>query len=253
MKKEKIEIVVMGGSGLIGKAIIKEFLKKNKKILNLDLINKQDISNNYFFSKFDMTETNIEKKLNNVFKNYHIPQVFIDCSYINRAFFKNISIKKISKNNLDYILKNWLSSSVIISSYFLNKMKKNKIRGSIILTSSIYGVIAQDMNVYKQTNIVDNIAYTLVKSAINNFVKNAAARYGEFKINVNSICPGGIYSSKDKNFKNKNFKKNYLSKVPLKRFAKPEDLVGAYSFLASKKSSYITGVNLLVDGGYTLI
>lgn len=251
--KKKVEIVVLGGSGLIGKAIINEFLSKNKKILNLDLINKENINNNYFFDKFDMTEKNLEKKLNNIFKNYHIPQVFIDCSYINRAFFKNTSIKKISKNNLDFILKNWLSSSVVISSYFLNKMKKNRIKGSVILTSSIYGVVAQDMNVYKQTNIVDNVAYTLVKSAINNYVKNAAARYGEFEINVNSICPGGIYNLKDQNFKNKNFKKNYLIKVPLKRFAKPEDLVGAYSFLASKKSSYITGINLLVDGGYTLI
>lgn len=253
MAKQRIEIVVLGGSGLIGKAIIKEFLNKEKKILNLDLINKENNNNNYFFNKFDMTEKNLEKKLKNVFKNYSIPQVFIDCSYINRAFFKDTSIKKISKNNLDFILKNWLSSSVVISSYFLNNMKKNKIKGSVILTSSIYGIIAQDTNVYKQTNIVDNIAYTLVKSAVNNFVKNAAARYGEFEINVNSVCPGGIYSSKDKNFKNKNFKKNYLSKVPLKRFAKPGDLVGAYSFLASKKSSYITGVNLLVDGGYTLI
>mgnify|MGYP005998064263 FL=1 len=80
--KKKVEIVVLGGSGLIGKAIINELLSKNKKILNLDLINKENINNNYFFDKFDMTEKNLEKKLNNIFKNYHIPQVFIDCSYI---------------------------------------------------------------------------------------------------------------------------------------------------------------------------
>lgn len=132
-------------------------------------------------------------------------------------------------------------------------MLRHKIKGSIILTSSIYGVIAQDMNVYNKTNIVDNIPYTLVKSGINNFVKNAAAKYGKFNIRVNSICPGGIYNLNDQNFKNKNFVKNYISKVPLKRFAKPEDLTGAYRFLASEKSSYITGINLMVDGGYTII
>ena len=253
MTKNKVEVVVLGGSGLIGRSIIKDYLRQNIKVLNLDLIDNFDRNKFYFFRKFNMTGTNLEKKMNTIFKNFQTPRVFIDCSYINRAFFKNTSIKKISKNNLDFILKNWLSSSVIISSYFLNKMKKNKIKGNVILTSSIYGVIAQDMNVYKKTNIVDNIAYTLVKSGINNFVKNAAVRFGKFEIRINSICPGGVYNLKDKNFKNKNFIKNYISKVPIKRFAKPEDLVGAYRFLASEKSSYITGINLMVDGGYTLI
>ncbi len=253
MTKNKVEVVVLGGSGLIGRSIIKDYLRQNIKVLNLDLIDNFDRNKFYFFKKFNMTDTNLEKKMNTIFKNFQTPRVFIDCSYINRAFFKNTSIKKISKNNLDFILKNWLSSSVIISSYFLNKMKKNKIKGNVILTSSIYGVIAQDMNVYKKTNIVDNIAYTLVKSGINNFVKNAAVRFGKFEIRINSICPGGVYNLKDKNFKNKNFIKNYISKVPIKRFAKPEDLVGAYRFLASEKSSYITGINLMVDGGYTLI
>ena len=253
MTKNKVEVVVLGGSGLIGRSIIKDYLRQNIKVLNLDLIDNFDRNKFYFFKKFNMTGTNLEKKINTIFKNFQTPRVFIDCSYINRSFFKNTSIKKISKNNLDFILKNWLSSSVIISSYFLNKMKKNKIKGNVILTSSIYGVIAQDMNVYKKTNIVDNIAYTLVKSGINNFVKNAAVRFGKFEIRINSICPGGVYNLKDKNFKNKNFIKNYISKVPIKRFAKPEDLVGAYRFLASEKSSYITGINLMVDGGYTLI
>lgn len=253
MTKNKVEVVVLGGSGLIGRSIIKDYLRQNIKVLNLDLIDNFDRNKFYFFKKFNMTGTNLEKKMKTIFKNFQTPRVFVDCSYINRAFFKNTSIKKISKNNLDFILKNWLSSSVIISSYFLNKMKKDRIKGNLILTSSIYGVIAQDINVYNKTDIIDNIAYTLVKSGINNFVKNAAARFGKFEIRVNSICPGGVYNSKDKNFRNKNFVKNYISKVPIKRFAKPEDLVGAYRFLASEKSSYITGINLMVDGGYTLI
>lgn len=252
MDKNKIEVIILGGSGLIGKSLIQEFLKNNTKILNLDLTDKIAKNKNYFFEKFNMTSNDLDNKLSNIFKKYHIPRVFIDCSYLNRNFFKNTSIKKISKNNLDFILKNWLSSSVVIAGYFLNRMKKNNIEGNIILTSSIYGVIPQNINIYKKTKITDNIAYTLVKSGINNFVKNAALRFGEFGIKVNSICPGGVYSNKDKNFKNKIFIRNYISKVPLKRFAKPEDLVTAYMFLASKKNSYITGINLMVDGGFSL-
>ena len=252
MIKKKVDVILLGGSGLIGKALIKEFLDSDTKVLNLDLVNNLDRNKNYFYEKFNMTNKNLKKEMDAIFRKYRTPKVFIDCSYISRTFFKKTSIKNLSKNSLDFILKNWLSSSVIISSYLLNKMHRNKIKGSIILTSSIYGIIAQDMNVYNKTNIVDNIAYTLVKSGINNFVKNAAAKYGKFNIRVNSICPGGIYNLNDQNFKNKNFVKNYISKVPLKRFAKPEDLTGAYRFLASEKSCYITGVNLMVDGGYTL-
>jgi len=132
-------------------------------------------------------------------------------------------------------------------------MKINRIKGSLILTSSIYGVVAQDINIYKKTKITKNIAYALVKSAVNNFVKNAAVNFGGHDIRVNSVCPGGVYSFRDKNFKNKIFTKNYLSIVPLKRFATPNDLANAYLFLSSEESSYITGINLLVDGGYTLI
>lgn len=250
--KKKIDLVILGGSGLIGKEIINKFLSKNKLILNLDIKNNLKKNNNLFFKKFDMSTENIKDHLNNIFKIYKYPKVFIDCSYIDRNFFKNTSIEKISRNKLDLILKKWLSSTVIISSYFLDNMRKNKIKGIIILTSSIYGLVAQDSNVYKGTKITHSIAYTLVKSGINNLVKNAAVNYGKFGIKVNSVCPGGVYSLKDKNFKNQNFVKNYLSKVPLKRFATTEDIANAYIFLGSDESSYISGVNLIVDGGYTL-
>jgi NAD(P)-dependent dehydrogenase (short-subunit alcohol dehydrogenase family) len=250
--KKKIDLVILGGSGLIGKEIIYKFLKNNKSVLNLDIKNNLKNNNNYFFKGFDMSAKNIEIQLNKFFKVYKHPKVFIDCSYIDRGYFKDTSIKKISRDKLDLILNKWLSSTVMISSYFLNNMKKNKIKGNVILTSSIYGLVAQDLNVYKGTKIIDSIAYTLVKSGINNLVKNAAVSFGKFGIKVNSVCPGGIYSLKDKNFKNKNFVKNYLSKVPLKRFATSKDIANAYFFLSSDKSSYISGVNLPVDGGYTL-
>ncbi len=250
--KQKIDLVILGGSGLIGKEIINKFLSLNKLILNLDIKNNLKKNNNLFFKKFDMSAKNIKDHLNSIFRIYNYPKVFIDCSYIDKTLLKNTSVEKISKDKLDLILEKWLSSTVIISNYFLSYMKKNKIEGNVILTSSIYGLVAQDYNVYKGTKITNSIAYTLVKSGINNFVKNAAVNYGKFGIKVNSVCPGGVYSLKDRNFKNKNFIENYLSKVPLKRFATSKDIANAYIFLGSDKSSYITGVNLVIDGGYTL-
>ena len=156
--KKKIDLLILGGSGLIGNTIIKKFLGKNKTVLNLDIKNKLKKNDNYFFKTFDMSSNKLEDSLKNIFKTYTYPQVFIDCSYIDRIYFKNTSIEKISKNQLDLILKKWLSSTVIVSSYILKNMKKYEIRGNVILTSSIYGVVAQDINVYKKTKIADNIA-----------------------------------------------------------------------------------------------
>ena len=82
-------------------------------------------------------------------------------------------------------------------------MKINKIKGKIILTSSIYGVVAQDPNLYENTQISENIAYSTVKSSILSFVKNAAVQYGAHGITINSVSPGGIINKKDRNFKNK--------------------------------------------------
>ena len=251
--KKNINLVILGGSGLIGNEIIRKYLKEKKTVLNLDLKNQSVTNKNYFFKKFDMASINLKKNLDNIFKEYNCPNVFIDCSYINRNYFNNASVENIKKNQLDKILKKWLSSSVIICSYFLNKMKKNKVRGKLILTSSIYSLVAQDKKVYYKTKITNNIAYSLIKSSINIFVKNAAVRFGENGIRINSIAPGGVFSLKDRNFRNKIFVKNYLSRVPLKRFANPKDLASAYFFLGSEESSYITGINLVVDGGYTLI
>jgi NAD(P)-dependent dehydrogenase (short-subunit alcohol dehydrogenase family) len=251
--KKKIDIIILGGSGLIGGAIVDKFLNDDKTVLNLDIIDNINKNSNYFFQKFDMSSINLKKNLENLFKKIKCPAIYIDCSYINRKYFKNTSIENISKSRLDLILKKWLSSSVIILSHILNLMKKNKIQGSAVLTSSIYGVVAQDRNIYKRTKILDNIAYTLIKSAINNLVKNAAVNYGRFGIRVNSISPGGVYSSHDKNFKNRNFIKNYLERVPLKKFANSNDLAKAYYFLSSEESSYITGISLMVDGGYSLV
>ncbi len=250
--KKKIHIIILGGSGLIGLKLINKFLKKNKKILNLDIRNINIKSRNYNYEKFDMTSKVLENNIKLILTKYTVPEIYIDCSYIDRNSFKDVNFKNLKKTKLNIVLNDWLSSSITICSYILSKMKVIKKSSSVILTSSIYGVVAQDPNVYKKTKINENIGYSLVKAGINNFVKNAAAQYGNYNIRVNSICPGGILSKNDKNFKNKNFKRNYLKKVPIKRFSNPDEIANIYEFLSSEKSSYITGINLVADGGYTL-
>ena len=71
-------------------------------------------------------------------------------------------------------------------------MKKNKIRGSIILLSSIYGILGQDLNIYKGTKMTENVTYSVIKGGIVNFARQSSSYYGQFNIRVNSISPGGI-------------------------------------------------------------
>ena len=134
-------------------------------------------------------------------------------------------------------------------------MKKNKIKGSIVFINSIYGVLGQDKNLYKGTNLKPNPVYSLIKSGLIGYAKNLASYYGEYGIRVNSIISGGIkgHVAGSKTNQNKKFVQNYKNKTLLKRMGNANDISSAVLFLCSNESSYITGTNLHVDGGWTAI
>ena len=132
-------------------------------------------------------------------------------------------------------------------------MKKLKKTGSIIQLGSIYGLQGQDMNLYKNTNIKENVSYSIIKGGIINFTRQMASYYGKYKIRVNNICPGGVKNIKDKNQKSKNFMNRYNSKNPLGEMATTSDIASAVLFLSSETSSHITGQTLIIDGGMTIV
>jgi len=92
------------------------------------------------------------------------------------------------------------------------------------------------------------VAYSAIKAGIINFTKYLAAYYGPFNVRVNSVSPGGIFDGQPKQFV-----EQYEEKVPLRRMGKPGDIAPAVAFLISDDSSYVTGHNLVVDGGWTAI
>ena len=126
-------------------------------------------------------------------------------------------------------------------------MKKNK-KGSIILLSSIYGVVGQDLSIYEGTKMQESMTYSVIKGGINNLTKQMASYYGKFQIRINALCAGGVFENQ-----NERFVKNYKKKVPLKRMATSSDIALSVIFLASDASSYITGTTFMVDGGWTSI
>ena len=134
-------------------------------------------------------------------------------------------------------------------------MKKAKIAGSLIQFGSVYGVVGQNLSIYKGTKLTENLTYSAIKGGIINNTKLMASYYGKYNIRINAICPGGLegnIAGKSERQPGK-FKKQYTLQVPLKRMGKPEEIAPSVLFLASDASSYVTGTTFMVDGGWTAI
>ncbi len=120
--------------------------------------------------------------------------------------------------------------------------------GSIINISSIYGVLSPDQRIYeyKEKPFFKPVAYSVSKSGVLNLTRYLATYWAEQNVRVNTLTLGGVFNNQDETFL-----RNYSSKVPLGRMAKQDEYNGAILFLASDASSYMTGANLLMDGGFS--
>jgi NAD(P)-dependent dehydrogenase (short-subunit alcohol dehydrogenase family) len=119
--------------------------------------------------------------------------------------------------------------------------------GVIINLASIYGVSAPDFSIYEGTEMTMPVAYSAIKAGIIALTKYIATYYGRYNVRANTISPGGIFDNQPKSFVEK-----YSGKTPLGRMGTPKEVASVVIFLASDGSSYITGQNLLVDGGWTV-
>jgi NAD(P)-dependent dehydrogenase (short-subunit alcohol dehydrogenase family) len=207
------------------------------------------------FHYCDITNENSLKDLSTKINNNSVPTVLINNAAIDfspddkneyiKPFekFSNDTWKKVMKVNIDGV---YLSCKIIGS-----RMAQKK-RGSIINISSIYGILSPDPKIYENKNLKKKFykpaAYSVSKSAIINLTKYLSVYWAKKNIRVNNLIIGGM-----KNKQNKNFVKKYSNRVPIGRMAKVNEYNGPILFLSSDLSSYMTGSNLIVDGGWTAI
>ncbi len=123
--------------------------------------------------------------------------------------------------------------------------------GSMIQTASIYGVVAPDQRIYEGSEYLGRqintpAVYAASKAGVTGLTRYLASYWGDRGIRVNTLTPGGVESGQ-----NQAFVSRYAERVPLGRMAEPDEMVGALIYLASDASAYVTGQNLVVDGGLT--
>lgn len=156
----------------------------------------------------------------------------------------------------DYSLQEWrkimavnLDGMFLVAQGVGRHMVKAGIKGSIIQTASIYGVLAPDQRIYEGseylgTQINTPGVYSASKAGVVGLSKYLAAYWAGHGIRVNTLTPGGVRSGQ-----NDVFVKNYSARVPLGRMGEPDEIAAALIFLASDASTYMTGQNLIIDGG----
>lgn len=240
-------VVITGSSGEVGKILVKKFSKFKCKLILIDIkkVPLKKLPNGSKFYKCDLSSLRQTKELIDKL-NFDYKKIDI---LINNAAATGDMI--ISKNYKKIITEDWEKIfrvnlfSIFQLIYGLKEKLLKSNYPSVINVSSVYGEKVPDFEIYLDTKIYNPPEYSLSKSALNYLTKWTSKNLHK-KIRVNSISLGGI-------FRNQNIKfvKKYVKRTKIKRMATEEDLVNAIIFLISKQSSYITGHNLIVDGGFT--
>lgn len=233
--------VVTGGSGGIGLDVSKKLAKLKIKVLILD-INKPNISKNKFiyFEKVDLSNENeINQAINKFIKKEKRIDYIVNAAGV-LWFDKDLGLEKIKTDIWDKVFSINLKSMLIVLKKILPNMKKNKF-GSIVNISSIDALSGDDK---------PQEAYGASKAAMIRLSKSIAIQYANKNIRSNSILPGPVDTPMQKRWKkNPNAKKNLTKIIPLQRVGKPENIADTVLFLLSEQSCFITGTEIIVDGG----
>jgi len=244
--KDKIAIVT-GGGGLLGQEISKALADFGAKVYVAE-IGQQNFpspSPRINYLKLDTTsEEEVKKAFKQVSDKEKKLDILVTCAYPRTNDWgttaENVSFDSWQKN-----LNSQLGGTFICCREAAEYMQKTG-GGSIINMASIYGVVAPDFSIYKGTDMTTPVAYSAIKSGLIGLTRYFATYYSNFNVRANSISPGGIKDKQPDEFVNE-----YSKKTPLGRMGEAADIVGGVIFLASESSSYITGQNLLIDGGWT--
>lgn len=248
--KDNVAVITGASSGL-GRQMAKAFAKQGanlvilarrvEKLEELKLeLEKENVK--VLSLKCDVTSTedinNAAKKTEEVFGKVDI---LVNCA----GASKDKGVLEMNDEEWDFTISTDLTSVFKVTRAFGNIMKKHNY-GRIINIASMYGLVGNTE--------IPTIAYHASKGGVVNFTRAAAAELAPYNITVNTICPGYFYTELTTAvLDTERFQEFAKEHVPMKRYGKEGELNAGAIFLASKEASYVTGVILPIDGGYTCV
>jgi len=256
--------IVTGAVGLIGKKHCEALAAAgaNVVVADIDATACQNfaaqLGEQHLGIRVDVTdEASLKEARDKILARYGSIDVLVNNAAINDMFENPALAKELSAFE-HYPLDSFRKSldvnvtGVFLASQVFGTVMAEKGSGSIINLASTYGMVGPDQSIYRDKDgkqaFFKSAVYPVTKGAVINFTRFLAAYWGNKGVRVNTLSPGGVENNQD-DF----FKQNYSAKTLLGRMANPSDYQGALIFLASEASAYMTGANLVVDGGWTAI
>ena len=257
-------VVVTGASGQLGFSYQKAFLDRGSKVIGLDIVRSQSVNDlkvefedRYEFYISDITDKDsLIDVSKSIFKEFGTPTVLINNAAIDSPpgapLEETGPFESYPESSWDKVMDVNLKGTFLTCQVF-GSMMANVNAGSIINIASIYGLVSPDQNLYeyrrvKGENFYKPVAYSASKSGIINLTRYLAVYWAKKNIRVNTLTIAGVFNNQDDDFLNA-----YLSRMPIGKMADQHQYDGAVLFLASEASSYMTGSNLIIDGGWTAI
>jgi 2-deoxy-D-gluconate 3-dehydrogenase len=270
--QEKFELsgrvaVVTGGAGLLGAEFCRTLAEAGAAVTVVDLnaSASQAVADALTKSGYqalavptDITRPDSVKVLaEKVLSTFGRLDVLVNSAALDPKFDADALKKGIAPGAFeDYPLDQWnaalgvnLTGMFLVTQACVRPMIEQGKKGSIINICSTYGLNGPDQRIYVKGGervAFKPVYYTVTKAGVMGFTKYLAAYYAETEIRVNALTPGGVFNNHEDYFV-----KNYSAKTILGRMAKKDEMNGALLFLASDASSYMTGNNVVVDGGWT--
>jgi NAD(P)-dependent dehydrogenase (short-subunit alcohol dehydrogenase family) len=259
--------IVTGGGGQLGTEFCRTLAEAGASVVVADLLidhangtSKLLTDSGYANIPFELDVTRIESTLELVaetIKRFGRLDILVNCAALDPKFDPDAASKGIAPGAFeDYPLEQWnaalnvnLTGIFLVTQACVKPMIAQGKKGSIINICSTYGLNGPDQRIYIKDGkrvAFKPVYYTTTKAGVMGFTKYLAAYYAETEIRVNALTPGGVFNNHEEYFV-----KNYSAKTILGRMAKKDEMNGALLFLASDASSYMTGNNVIVDGGWT--
>ncbi|MBW6467364.1 MAG: SDR family oxidoreductase, partial [Brevefilum sp.] len=257
--------LVTGGAGLLGKQFTQALGEAGAKVVVADrdfdaaYAHVQKLRENNIRAiavKVDVTDPeSVSALFDHTVSEYDSVDVLVNSAALDPKFDPQHIAEQSGNGFEQYPLQAWQASlDVNLTGVFLSCQAAARIMaaqgaGVIINISSVYGLAGPDQRIYPQVDGQPQfkpVDYPVTKAGILGLTRYLAAYFAGTQIRVNALTPGGIYHQHDDAFT-----ANYAAKAILGRMASEDEMNGALLFLASDASSYMTGANLIVDGGYT--